>query len=54
MQIQLSIRDERTIAIKIEKFSPEHITRIKLVSGRKWIPEESIWTIPNTVGKLEE
>ncbi|ULO08492.1 hypothetical protein H1230_06705 [Paenibacillus sp. 19GGS1-52] len=29
MQIQLSMRDERTIAIKLEKFSPEHIARIK-------------------------
>lgn len=54
MQIQLSMRDERTIAIKLEKFSPEHIARIKNISGRQWIPEEATWTIPNTVGKLEE
>lgn len=54
MEIQLSIRDEKTIAIKIGKFIPEDIARIKRVSGRQWIPEKSIWTIPNTVGKLEE
>lgn len=49
MEISLSKRNEKTLAVKFLVYYKEGITKIKNLSGRKWIPEDSIWSVPYTI-----
>lgn len=54
MEIRLGVRDERTIGIQINRFGKEDIQKIKSIPGRKWVPDEGIWTIPYTIVNIEK
>ncbi|WP_172195103.1 site-specific tyrosine recombinase/integron integrase [Saccharibacillus qingshengii] len=57
MKIELLYRDERVLGVKLQRYGPDELTGIRSVPGRKWQPEEKVWTIPYTlsaIGKLFE
>ncbi|MFP4977321.1 hypothetical protein ACE6ED_18090 [Paenibacillus sp. CN-4] len=54
MEIKLSARDERTIGVRADKFTQADLLKIKEIEGRKWVPEEGVWSFPYTILKLEE
>lgn len=53
MDISVAKRDESTLGIKFMIYYKEGIEKIKNIPGRKWIPEESIWSIPYTIESVE-
>lgn len=53
MKIQLRYRDEQAIGVKLERYGPQELTGIRSVSGRTWIQDEKIWTIPYTISAVE-
>ncbi|WP_379133670.1 tyrosine-type recombinase/integrase [Paenibacillus sp. sgz500958] len=54
MEVFVSKRDEQTLAIKMNKFNSEDVTKIKRLKDRKWIPEDVVWTIPYTIGNVDQ
>jgi integrase/recombinase XerD len=54
MEISLSKRDEATLAVKFMVFNKDDITKIKKLSGRRWIPEESVWSLPYTIEMVDQ
>ncbi|MBI3298710.1 MAG: integron integrase [Elusimicrobia bacterium] len=34
-------------------YSPERVARIKTIEGRRWLPEEKAWSVPDKPGMLE-
>lgn len=54
MEVKLSARDERTIGVRADKFTQADLLKIKEIKGRKWVPEEGVWSFPYTILKLEE
>lgn len=54
MDIFLSKRDEITLAVKLKSFCKEDVARIKKFPGRKWIPEDSVWSLPYTMETVKK
>src|SRR5688572_6719438 len=54
MEIFLSKRDEATLAVKFMAFNKDDITKFKNLSGRRWLPEESVWSLPYTMEMVEQ
>jgi len=54
MEIKISIRDSLTAAVYFSHFCRADLELIKSISGRRWVPEEAIWTIPFTVNSLKQ
>ncbi len=54
MGIRVYKRSETTLAIKFTEFNKESIAVIKKISGRKWLPDELIWTIPYTLTTVQQ
>ncbi|MEK3917725.1 tyrosine-type recombinase/integrase [Paenibacillus sp. FSL H7-0331] len=54
MEISLSKRNETTLAVKFIIFYKDGIAKIKNVPGRRWIPEESIWSLPYTLEVINQ
>ncbi|CAM4060466.1 tyrosine-type recombinase/integrase [Saccharibacillus endophyticus] len=52
MKIELAYRDEKAIGVKLERYGPEKLKGVRSVPGRKFIPDEKVWTIPYTVSGL--
>ena len=52
MKIELAYRDEKAIGVKLERYGPEELKGVRSVPGRKFIPDEKVWTIPYTVSGL--
>ena len=53
MKVFLSKRNEETLAVKLQYFNQNDVAKIRQVPGRKWIPEEAVWTVPYTLGVIE-
>ncbi|XEC97294.1 phage integrase N-terminal SAM-like domain-containing protein [Paenibacillus tarimensis] len=49
MEISVSKRDEMTVAVKFHGFNKQGIEKIRTIPGRRWNPDESVWTIPYTI-----
>ncbi len=49
MLILICKLNEQYLGVKLQKFHPQHIQRIKAISGRKWDGESKLWMIPYTV-----
>ncbi|CAG7639339.1 Tyrosine recombinase XerC [Paenibacillus solanacearum] len=41
------------MAVKLQYFNQNDVAKIRQVPGRKWIPEEAVWTVPYTLGVIE-
>ncbi|WP_052703036.1 hypothetical protein [Paenibacillus beijingensis] len=54
MEISLTKRDETALAVKFNNFNHNDIAKLKSLSGRRWIPEQSIWTVPYTIQKVDQ
>jgi len=52
MKVELAYRDEKAIGVKLERYGPEALKGVRCVPGRKFIPDEKVWTIPYTVSGL--
>ncbi|MEJ8303700.1 tyrosine-type recombinase/integrase [Saccharibacillus sacchari] len=52
MKIELVYRDERAIGVKLGRYGSEELKGIRSVSGRMYIADEKIWTIPYTVSSM--
>lgn len=46
-------RDDRILGLRLQDYCQGDIDRIKSIPGRRWIPEELIWTIPYTMVGME-
>ncbi|GGO03556.1 site-specific tyrosine recombinase/integron integrase [Saccharibacillus kuerlensis] len=53
MRIELMYRDDRNIGVKLERYGSEQLVGIRSVTGRKWVQEEKVWTIPYSISALE-
>ncbi|CAG7634459.1 hypothetical protein ACFQI7_06065 [Paenibacillus allorhizosphaerae] len=54
MKILLSKRNEESLTVKLIYFSQEDVTKIKQLPGRRWLPEEAVWSAPYTLGVIEQ
>jgi integrase/recombinase XerD len=54
MEIFVSKRNETTLGVKFTAFIQDGISKIKKIPGRRWIPEESIWSLPYTLEVLKQ
>ncbi|OWA35044.1 integrase [Saccharibacillus sp. O16] len=54
MNIELIYRDERTLGVKITSFDSGDLKGVRAVSGRKWVQEDKIWTIPYSIAAWEK
>lgn len=53
VKIRLLYRDEKTIGVWLERYGVEERKGIRSVSGRKWLANENVWTIPYTIAAVE-
>ncbi|ALP38202.1 integrase [Paenibacillus sp. IHB B 3084] len=53
MKINLLYRDEKTIGVRLERYGVEEREGIRSIPGRKWVPDEKIWTIPYSIAAVE-
>ncbi|WP_081750781.1 site-specific tyrosine recombinase/integron integrase [Paenibacillus maysiensis] len=53
MKINLLYRDEKTIGVWLERYGVEEREGIRSIPGRKWVPNEKIWTIPYSIAAAE-
>lgn len=54
MKIELIYRDERTLGVKITSFDSGDLKGVRAVPGRKWVPEDKIWTVPYSIAAWEK
>lgn len=54
MEIAVFIRNDATLAVKFLVFDKEGIGRIRSIPGRRWHPEETVWSIPYTLLAAEQ
>ncbi|WP_245640216.1 tyrosine-type recombinase/integrase [Paenibacillus dakarensis] len=47
-------RDDYSLELTLKYFRDEDIQKIKQIRGRKWIPDDRVWTIPYTKETLEQ
>ncbi|KAF6615076.1 hypothetical protein J2W97_000292 [Paenibacillus jamilae] len=53
MKINLLYRDEKTIGVRLERYGVKERDGIRSIPGRKWAPDEKIWTIPCSILAVE-
>lgn len=53
MRIDLIYRDELTIGVRLERYGVEERQGIRSIAGRRWVPDDKIWTIPYTLAALD-
>ncbi|MGW9529009.1 hypothetical protein ACWHAM_14925 [Paenibacillus terrae] len=53
MKINLLYRDEKMIGVQLERYGVEEREGIRSIPGRKWVPDEKIWTIPYSIAAVE-
>ncbi|MDQ0496779.1 tyrosine-type recombinase/integrase [Paenibacillus brasilensis] len=53
MKINLLYRDEKTIGVRLERYGVKEREGIRSIPGRKWVPDEKIWTIPYSIPVVE-
>lgn len=53
MEILLSKRDETILTVKFE-FCKDRIAKIRKIPGRRWDPEQAVWTIPYTISVVQQ
>ncbi|WP_226002713.1 site-specific tyrosine recombinase/integron integrase [Paenibacillus sp. BJ-4] len=53
MKINLLYRDEKTIGVRLERYGVKEREGIRSIPGRKWVPDEKIWTIPYSIVAVE-
>jgi len=51
--IQLSKDENRRVTVRFP-YSPERVTAIKTITGRKWHPQQKVWSVPNTSDVIEQ
>jgi site-specific recombinase XerD len=54
MEISIAKRDEYTLAVRFSIFDPAAISRLKGLSGRRWMPDERVWALPYTIAMVEQ
>ncbi|WP_179033038.1 tyrosine-type recombinase/integrase [Paenibacillus kribbensis] len=53
MKINLIYRDEKTMGVRLERYGVKEREGIRSIPGRKWVPDEKIWTIPYSISAVE-
>lgn len=46
-------RDEKTLAVRLVSFSAAGVEKLRGLRGRKWHPDEKVWSIPYTLDMVE-
>ncbi|WP_458121614.1 tyrosine-type recombinase/integrase [Paenibacillus sp. Z6-24] len=54
MGIYLTYLNNQRIGVQLERYGAEERAGVRSVTGRKWIPENKIWTIPYTRAALTQ
>ncbi|CAM4418260.1 hypothetical protein PAAL109150_26200 [Paenibacillus alkaliterrae] len=53
MNLTLLKRNDREIAVKMSSFEQGHVNRVKSIPGRKWLPDQLLWTFPYSVSAMK-
>lgn len=53
MDIYLSKSNEKTLVIRF-KYNMDVVSAIKNIPGRRWVPEDKVWTVPYTLDVIAQ
>ncbi|WP_052339900.1 tyrosine-type recombinase/integrase [Gorillibacterium massiliense] len=54
MEIIVTKRDDATLGIRFGCYDARGIEIIRTIPGRKWLPKESVWSVPFSIDNVEQ